>query len=75
MRCVMSGITDLERTLRDLELCLKPNCGGVLIVIDGDSPVEENRQSYIKMAKLEDDDDVSGVSENGCWFRRMVWGA
>jgi len=70
----VAGITDLEWTLRVLELCLKPRCGGILIVIDGDMLFEEIRQSYIKMAKLEGDDDVSGVSENGCWFRRMVWG-
>lgn len=68
----MTGITDMTKTLEDLEKCLKP--GGILIVIEGDVQLTEDRKSYIKMARLDGDEDVSGVSENGCWFRRMVWG-
>lgn len=34
MRCVLSGITDIDRTMRDLQLCLKP--GGVLLILGGD---------------------------------------
>lgn len=34
MRFVLSGITNFENTLRDLQLCLKP--GGVLLIVGGD---------------------------------------
>jgi hypothetical protein len=73
MRCVMAGIKDMNVTLHDLELCMRP--GALLIVVDGDYPVNENREEYMKVAKEEGDDDVSGVSATGSWFRRIMWGS
>jgi hypothetical protein len=72
MRSIIGGITDIKKTMKDLEMCLRP--GGLLLVINGDMPFNEDRQTYIKMAKLDGDEDVSGVSEKGSWFRRIVWG-
>jgi trans-aconitate methyltransferase len=72
MRCVVGGLTDIKKTMEDLEMCLRP--GGILLVIDGDLPFSEDRQGYVKMAKLEGDEDVSGVSEAGSWFMRIMWG-
>jgi SAM-dependent methyltransferase len=72
MRSVIGGITDIEETMEALEMCLRP--GGLLLVIDGDLPFDENRRAYNKMAKLDGDEDVNSVSETGSWFMRMVWG-
>lgn len=65
-------IKNLEATWRDLEDCLKP--GGLFLVIEGDYSYVEDRTQYVKLAKVEGDEDVDGVSEDGSWFRRMVWG-
>lgn len=72
MRCVIAGISDIDNTLDDLVNCLKP--GGVLLIIDGDNQFNQDRRSYIKLAKVEGDNDVDGVSETGSWARRMLWG-
>jgi ubiquinone/menaquinone biosynthesis C-methylase UbiE len=73
MRCVMAGIKDMKVTLHDLERCMRP--GGLLVVVDGDTPVNESREGYMKVAKEEGDDDVSGVNETGSWVRRIMWGS
>lgn len=72
MRLVRAGLTDNAKTITELERCLKP--GGVLIVIEADSEFADADFKKIKMAKVEGDEDVSGVSETGSWFTRMHWG-
>ena len=75
MRCVSGGILDIDKTLRELQQCLKP--GGLLIVVDGDSAVlSEDRKTIIPFIRLPGDGgpEVTGVSERGSWFRRFLWG-
>lgn len=72
MRCVNTGITDIDRTFVDLQQCLKP--GGLLIIVDGDIWIgAEDKETVVKNAKVEGDGDVSGVSEDGSWFRRFMF--
>ena len=73
MRCVNTGITDIDRTFDDLQLCLKP--GGLLIIVDGDIWIgAEDKDTVVKNMKVQGDADVSGVSEDGSWFRRFMFG-
>jgi hypothetical protein len=72
MRCVMAGITDIEKTIKDLLLSLKP--GGFLVIIDGDRPMNTDRETAIPVAKLEGDEVDSTASENGSWLARICEG-
>jgi len=72
-RCVMVGITDSEKTMRELQLCLKP--GGLLILINGDKNIYDEQKIKVKMAKIEGDEDVDSVSQEGSWFQRKMWEA
>jgi hypothetical protein len=49
--------------------------GALLVVVDGDYPVNESREGYMKIAKEKGDEDVSGVSATGSWLRRIMWGS
>lgn len=71
LRSVIPGLKDVEKTFKELELCLKP--GGLLIVINGDYFVREDKEQYIKMARL-DGDNAGAVDVNGSWFNRMLGG-
>lgn len=72
-RCVVGGVKDMAKTCQDYEMQLRP--GGVLLAIEGDIiPWDEARQTAVKMAKLDGDDDVSSVSADGSWLRRMLYG-
>lgn len=68
----MVGITDAEKTMRELQLCLKP--GGLLILVNGDKNIYNEQKSKVKMAKIEGDEDVDSVSQEGSWFQRKLWG-
>ncbi|CAG8752948.1 4405_t:CDS:2, partial [Acaulospora colombiana] len=70
VRCIGGGMTDMDQTIVELQRCLKP--GGVLLIIDGDMIVYEGREKPARMKKLPGDPDVSGVSEDGSWLRRMI---
>jgi SAM-dependent methyltransferase len=75
MRCVSGGIRDMDKTLQELQLCLKP--GGLLLVVDGDrSLLKEDRKTIIPLMWLPGDGgpELTGVSEEGSWFRRLFWG-
>jgi SAM-dependent methyltransferase len=75
MRCVSGGIHDIDKTLWELQQCLKP--GGLLIVVDGDpSILSEDRKTIFPFIRLPGDGgpEVTGVSEQGSWFRRFLWG-
>lgn len=73
MRCVMGGITDMDKTLRDIQLCLKP--GGILIVIDGDQYLYEDKQRFFKIASVPGDREGGLADPKGSWLCRMIWEA
>lgn len=62
----------MEVTIYELERCLKP--GGILIIIDADLDHDDENHNRIKMKKIDGDEDVSGVSEDGSWYQRLFWG-
>ncbi|PVF93103.1 hypothetical protein CPB86DRAFT_790500 [Serendipita vermifera] len=70
MRCVMGGIIDIESTVKEVLLSLKP--GGLLMIIDGDRFVDVDRTKYTTVAKVEGDEMDSNSSENGSWLAR-IW--
>ena len=75
MRCVTGGIPDMDKTLQDLQLCLKP--GGLLIVVDGDKGIlREDRKAFIPLMRVPGDGgpEVTEVSEQGSWLWRLFWG-
>lgn len=71
-RSVTIGIKDAPKTIKDLQLCLKP--GGLLLLIEGDTDMWGEDYRKLPMAKVDGDGDVSGVSETGSWFQRLHWG-
>ncbi|PVF94114.1 S-adenosyl-L-methionine-dependent methyltransferase [Serendipita vermifera] len=73
MRCVMGGITDIERTVKELLLSLKP--GGLLILIDGDRLMKTDRTKVMAVAKIEGDEVESNSSYNGSWLARISYEA
>ncbi|KIM25817.1 hypothetical protein M408DRAFT_204621 [Serendipita vermifera MAFF 305830] len=76
MRCVSGGITNIDQTLLDLQNCLRP--GGVLLIVDGDiSILSEDRKTLQPFKRLPGDGgpEVTSVSEQGSWFRRLLWEA
>jgi SAM-dependent methyltransferase len=72
VRCVGAGITDMDRTIVEIQRCLKP--GGVMLIMDGDRIVYEGREKPARMKKLPGDPDVGAVSKDGSWLRRMIVG-
>jgi SAM-dependent methyltransferase len=76
MRCVSGGIRDIDKTLQELQQCLKP--GGLLIVVDGDgrAVLSEDRKTIIPFMRLPGDGgpEVTGASERGSWLRRLLFG-
>jgi hypothetical protein len=72
-RCVVAGVKDMAKTCQDYEVHLRP--GGVLLAIEGDIiPWDEARETAVKMAKLDGDNDINSVSTDGSWLRRMLYG-
>jgi hypothetical protein len=49
VRSIGGGITDMDRTIVELQRCLKP--GGVLLIIDGDPIVYEGKDKPARMEK------------------------
>ncbi|PVF94108.1 hypothetical protein CPB86DRAFT_713818 [Serendipita vermifera] len=70
LRCVMGGIKDVDQSIVEFQKCLKP--GGVLVIIEGDPNLYEARETPARLKKLPGDSDMSSVSEDGSWLRRMV---
>ena len=76
MRCMSSGLKDVEKTGVEMQRCLKP--GGLLLAIEGDKALlNEERKTITPMMRLPGDGgaEITSVSEQGSWFRRMIWGA
>lgn len=72
LRLVKSGFADIYKTMHEVQLCLKP--GGLVIMIDHDTGFEEENRMKVKLAKVEGDEDVDGVGEDGSWLARMFHG-
>lgn len=68
---VSKGITNAVKTFREMQRCLKP--GGLLVLVDGDKDFQDEHHRKIPMARIEGDEDVSGVSDEGSWFQRIMW--
>ncbi|PVF94106.1 S-adenosyl-L-methionine-dependent methyltransferase [Serendipita vermifera] len=68
-RCVSGGINDMDKTIVEFQRCLKP--GGFLIIMEGDH-MYETRHKLARLKKMRGDPDVSAVSENGSYLRRMI---
>jgi len=65
----------MAQTLQELQKCLKP--GGLLLVVDGDvCTLCEDRKTIMPLKRLPSDGgkEVTGVSDQGSWFRRLFWG-
>lgn len=71
-RCIMGGIAKGREFIEELQRCLKP--GGLVILVDGDVQLLDENFRILKMAKVEGDEDVSGVSEDGSYLGRILWG-
>ncbi|PVF94110.1 hypothetical protein CPB86DRAFT_800707 [Serendipita vermifera] len=70
VRCIGGGMTDMDRTIVELQRCLKP--GGMLLIIDGEPIIYKGRGIPVGMKKIPGDLDVSGVREDGSWLQRLV---
>lgn len=69
MRSAMAGINDIDKTLVDIELCLKP--GGLIILICADlRTYSEDRLHPAKIPDL----DKEGPNSEGSWVRKIVRG-
>ncbi|CAG8709886.1 10657_t:CDS:2, partial [Acaulospora colombiana] len=68
-RCVSGGINDMDKTIVEFQRCLKP--GGFLIIMEGDH-MYETRHKLARLKRMRGDPDVSAVSENGSYLRRMI---
>lgn len=69
MRSVMTGIYDIDKTVEDIQLCLKP--GGVIILICADIQIYgEDRLHAIKIP----DPRNEGPNSTGSWFHKIIWG-
>ena len=74
MRCVIAGIHDIDKTLLDIVLCLKP--GGMMVVVDGWGHFLSDLETIGRMKRLDGDEaDATATSEDGSWLNRMHWGA
>lgn len=72
MRSVQSGIHDIDKTLSDLFLCLKP--GGILIIVDGGIHFLRDLGTFGRMRRVDgDEEDATATSEDGSWFNRIHW--
>jgi trans-aconitate methyltransferase len=70
MRSVMAGINDIDETVQDVMLCLKP--GGLLIMICADTTVYS--EDRITAAKIPDT-RLQGAGSEGSWFSKILRGA
>lgn len=75
MRCVAAGLSDIHKTMEDVQLCVKP--GGLVLIVDGEITIQaEDRRKIVPFKRLPGDGgpEVTSVSEDGSWFRRLIWG-
>jgi hypothetical protein len=66
----MTGITDMDKTINDLQLCLKP--GGLLILMCAD--IRLYGEDRLHAATIPDSVN-EGFNAKGSWARKIVWGA
>jgi hypothetical protein len=65
----MIGLRDFDRTMREVQLCVKP--GGLVIIIDGDINVcDKDRLHAVKIPDVRKE----GPDSPGSWFRKIIWG-
>lgn len=69
MRSAMAGIKDIDKTIDDVQRCLKP--GGLVILICADTRIYgEDRLHAAKVP----DTVREGANSEGSWFRKIIWG-
>jgi hypothetical protein len=66
-------VTDIDKTMKDLALCLKPGIG-LLLCIGGDLELWDENMEKVKIAREADEANLSGLSDNGSWLQRIIWG-
>jgi trans-aconitate methyltransferase len=69
MRSVMTGIRDIDKTVADVELCLKP--GGLLIMLCADLRLYE--EDLVRAAKIPDP-EKEGPESEGSWTYKILRG-
>lgn len=69
MRSAMTGIKDMDRTVEDLQQCLKP--GGLLILMCAD--IRLYGEDQLHAPKIPDTTN-EGPDAKGSWTRKIVWG-
>jgi hypothetical protein len=66
-------VTDIDKTMKDLALCLKPGIG-LLLCIGSDLELWDENMEKVKIAREPGEEDLSGLSDNGSWLQRIIWG-
>jgi hypothetical protein len=69
MRFVGIGVANVEETLRELALSLKP--GGLFTLIEGDMWVLNEQRMAMPMIKLPGDEAGTSSREDGSWVARI----
>jgi hypothetical protein len=69
LRSVITGIHDFDKTLEDIQLCLKP--GGLLMIINGDVTLYGEDQLHI--VKIPDP-EKEGPNSEGSYLRKLSYG-
>jgi hypothetical protein len=69
MRFVGIGVTNVEETLQELALSLKP--GGLFTLIEGDMWVLNEQRMPMPMIKLPGDEAGTSSREDGSWVARI----
>lgn len=65
----MTGIHDIDKTVEDIQTCLKP--GGLVILMCADIQIyDEDRVSAVKIPDIEKE----GPDSKGSWFHKVIWG-
>lgn len=67
----MVGVTDVDQTLKELQLCLKP--GGLLVLVEGDMILWDRWYERVKPARVEGDRPFEGQFEES-WLQRLFLG-
>lgn len=69
MRSAMTGIWDIDKTVEDIQLCLKP--GGLVILLCADTRIYgEDRLHSVKIP----DPTKEGPDSEGSWFHKIIHG-
>jgi hypothetical protein len=59
--------------MKELALCLKPGIG-LLLCIGGDLELWDENMEKVKIAREVGEPNLSGLSDNGSWLQRIIWG-